>query len=205
MIRYTTVQKEATSEEVIQRSRFIGHIAPISSREEAEAYIRKIRDLHKTATHHVPVYIVGEQMELQWASDDGEPQGTAGPPILQMLVREGLTNLVCVVTRYYGGTKLGTGGLVRAYTETARQALTASGIHPVRDMILLKVRLPYPLLGKLKNLEQDQPFSIENTAYAQEVDILLRYEREYHERVTGMLADLNSGMPPVLELTEKLL
>jgi uncharacterized YigZ family protein len=205
LIRYTTVKKEATAEEVILRSRFIGHIAPISSREEAEAYIRKVRDLHRTATHHVPAYIIGEQMELQWTSDDGEPQGTSGPPILQMLVREGLTNLVCVVTRYYGGTKLGTGGLVRAYTETARQALIAAGTHSVRNMIILKVRLPYTLLGKLKNLEQDQPFSIENSTYAQEVDVTLRYECEYHEQMTGMLADLNSGMPLILEQTEKLM
>lgn len=205
MIRYTTVKREATAEEVIQRSRFIGQIAPVASREEAEAYIRKIRDLHRTASHHVPSYILGEQKELQWTSDDGEPQGTAGPPVLQMLVREGLTNLVCVVTRYYGGTKLGTGGLVRAYTQTARMALEAAGIHPVRQMTLLKVRLPYPLLGKLRNLEQDQPFTIEDIAYAQELDVSLACESENEALLTGLLSDLNSGMPLVLERIEKLL
>jgi uncharacterized YigZ family protein len=205
LIRYTTVKKEATAEEVFHRSRFIGYIAPILSREEAEAYIRKIRDLHRTATHHVPAFIAGEQMELQWTSDDGEPQGTAGPPILQMLVREGLTNLVCVVTRYYGGTKLGTGGLVRAYTETARQALAAAEIHPVRDMTVLQVRLPYTILGKIQNLEQDRPFTVERIVYAQAVDVTLQYETEYHEQVAGLLADLNNGMPPILDRTEKLL
>jgi uncharacterized YigZ family protein len=205
LIRYTTVQKEATAEEVIHRSRFIGHVAPVFTREEAEAYIRKIRERHRAATHNVPSYIIGEQMELQWTSDDGEPQGTSGPPVLQMLVREGLTNLVCVVTRYYGGTKLGTGGLVRAYTETARQALAAAGIHAVRDMTLLKVRLPYGILGKLKNLESVQPFFIEDIQYTGEVDVTLLYETEHHLQMTGMLADLHNGMPLILDHQEKLL
>ncbi len=205
MIRYTTVEKEAFSEEVIQRSRFIGQIAPVSSREEAEAYISKVRALHRTAAHHVPAYILGEKMELQWTSDDGEPQGTAGPPILQMLAREGLTNLVCVVTRYYGGIKLGTGGLVRAYTDTARLAMNAAGLHEVRDVTLLRVMLPYPLLGKLKNLEQELPFWIEEVSYGQDVDVTLCFEREHGEQMSGMLADLNNGMPTILAETEKLL
>lgn len=205
MIRYTTVEKEAFSEEVIQRSRFIGQIAPVSSREEAEAYISKVRALHRTAAHHVPAYILGEKMELQWTSDDGEPQGTAGPPILQMLAREGLTNLVCVVTRYYGGIKLGTGGLVRAYTDTARLAMNAAGLHEVRDVTLLRVMLPYPLLGKLKNLEQELPFWIEEVSYGQDVDVTLCFEREHGEQMSEMLADLNNGMPTILAETEKLL
>lgn len=205
MIRYTSVKKEAFSEEVIQRSRFIGQIAPVSSKEEAEDYIMKVRELHRTATHHVPAYILGEKMELQWTSDDGEPQGTSGPPILQMLVREGVTNLVCVVTRYYGGVKLGTGGLVRAYTETARQALHAAGLHEVREAVLLRISLPYPLLGKLKNLAQESMFTIGEVVYAQDVDVTLCFEPERRPQITGILADLNNGMPTVLDETEKLL
>ena len=162
MNRYTTVAKEASAEQVIDRSRFIAHIARAFSKEEADAYIAGIRAQYRDATHNVPAFIVGEKSELKWTSDDGEPQGTSGPPMLQMLEREGLTNVVCVVTRYYGGIKLGTGGLVRAYTSSAKLALEAAGTHTVKDVIRLSVTVPYTLLGKLQNLEKSEPFTIED-------------------------------------------
>jgi len=124
--------KEAETEQVIDRSRFIGHVKPVESREEAEAFLAEIRAKHKTANHNVPAFVVGDQFQLQWASDDGEPQGTSGAPIVQMLVKEGITDLAVVITRYFGGIKLGTGGLVRAYTGTAKLALAAGGICAVK-------------------------------------------------------------------------
>lgn len=199
MIRYRTVKKEATAETEFQRSRFIGYIAHAASREEAEDYVRRIRAEHRQATHCVPAYIVGEKMELMWTSDDGEPQGTSGPPILQMLEREGLTNVVCVVVRYYGGTKLGTGGLVRAYTQTAKEALEAAGIREVRERTILTVHVPYAILGKLQNLEGEQPFTIGEIVYGEDVKITLQFETRYLERIEGVLSDLNNGMPRVLE------
>lgn len=198
MIRYRTIAREATAEAEFQRSRFIGYIARCMSREQAERYIGAVREEHRTATHHVPAFIVGEKMELMWTSDDGEPQGTAGPPILQMLAREGVTNVVCVVVRYYGGTKLGTGGLVRAYTETAKRVLEAAGIHEVRERTIMTVRLPYAVLGKLQSLVHDHPFTIDEIVYEQEVSVTLRFETENRSRIEGLLSDVNSGMPDVL-------
>ena len=194
MNRYTTVAKEASAEQVIDRSRFIAHIARAFSKEEADAYIAGIRAQYRDATHNVPAFIVGEKSELKWTSDDGEPQGTSGPPMLQMLEREGLTNVVCVVTRYYGGIKLGTGGLVRAYTSSAKLALEAAGIHTVKDVTRLSVTLPYTLLGKLQNLEKSEPFTIEDIVYTESVTLALTMDLEDEERVKALLMEVSAGI-----------
>ena len=109
MILYKTVMEEAEAEQTIEKSRFISHIKPVTSKEAAEEFIAEIRASYKTATHNVPAFVIGNKMQLQWASDDGEPQGTSGAPIVQMLVKEGITNVAVVVTRYFGCIKLGTG------------------------------------------------------------------------------------------------
>ena len=193
MNRYTTVAKEASAEQVIDRSRFIAHIARAFSKEEADAYIARIRAQYRDATHNVPSFIVGEKSELKWTSDDGEPQGTSGPPMLQMLEREGLTNVVCVVTRYYGGIKLGTGGLVRAYTSSAKLALEAAGKHTVRDVSRMSVTVPYTLLGKLQNLEKSEPFVIEDILYTESVTLALSRDLEDEERVKALLMEVSAG------------
>ena len=193
MNRYTTVAKEASAEQVIDRSRFIAHIARAFSKEEADAFIAGIRAQYKDATHNVPAFIVGEKSELKWTSDDGEPQGTSGPPMLQMLEREGLTNIVCVVTRYFGGIKLGTGGLVRAYTSSAKLALEAAGKHTVKDVTRMNVTTPYTLLGKLQNIEKNEPFSIDQIDYNEAVDLVLMMDQEDEERVKALLMELSSG------------
>ena len=151
MTYYRTAAKYSEAEQIIEKSRFIGYIRPVESREEAEAFISEIRALHRGATHNVPAYVIGEKSELKWASDDKEPSGTAGAPILHMLEGEKITNVVIVVTRYFGGIKLGTGGLARAYSSTARMALDAAGIAEVKEMDLLSFRLDYTYYGKLQN------------------------------------------------------
>lgn len=193
MNRYTTVAKEASAEQVIDRSRFIAHIARAFSKEEADAFIAGIRAQYKDATHNVPAFIVGEKSELKWTSDDGEPQGTSGPPMLQMLEREGITNIVCVVTRYFGGIKLGTGGLVRAYTSSAKLALEAAGKHTVKDVTRMNVTIPYTLLGKLQNIEKSEPFTIEQIDYNEAVDLVLMMDQEDEGRVEALLMELSSG------------
>jgi uncharacterized YigZ family protein len=193
MNRYTTVAQEASAEQVIDRSRFIAHIARAFSKEEADAYISSIRAQYRDATHNVPAFIVGEKSELKWTSDDGEPQGTSGPPMLQMLEREGLTNVVCVVTRYFGGIKLGTGGLVRAYTSSAKLALEAAGKHTVKDVSVLTVTIPYTLLGKLQNLEKDEPYSISDLQYTDNVQMTLEMDLEDEDRVRALLMELSAG------------
>ena len=134
---YKTVAKEATAEQIIEKSRFITYVKPVSTKEEADEFIAAIKKKHKDATHNVPAMVLGEKFQVQWASDDGEPQGTSGAPIVQMLVQEGITNVVIVVTRYFGGIKLGTGGLVRAYTGSAKLGLEAAGIYEVTEKKVL--------------------------------------------------------------------
>ena len=134
---YSTVLGEASAEQVIEKSRFIAYVSPVQSREEADAFIASIRKKHKDATHNVPAIVLGDKMQVQWASDDGEPQGTSGAPMVQMLVKEGITNVAVVVTRYFGGIKLGTGGLVRAYTSSAKLGLEAAGLCDVEEMSVL--------------------------------------------------------------------
>ena len=199
MIRYTTLKTESKAEQMIERSRFIAHVKPVLSREEAEAFISKIRSEHKEAAHNVPVFVLGERMESQWASDDGEPQGTSGSPILKIFFKEGLTNLVCVVTRYFGGIKLGTGGLVRAYTSSAKAAVENAGVHEVKEIITLQVRLSYHVLGKLQNLEKDSAFEIKNILYTDKVEVLLAFEPEAKADILSLLADLNNGLPEIIE------
>ncbi|MFR8853902.1 MAG: IMPACT family protein, partial [Oscillospiraceae bacterium] len=111
---YKTVEKEASASQIIEKSKFITYVKPVSSKEEADAFIAEIRKKHKDATHNVPAMVIGDKMQLQWASDDGEPQGTSGAPMVKLLTSEEITDTVIVVTRYFGGIKLGTGGLVRA-------------------------------------------------------------------------------------------
>lgn len=198
MIKYKTVIKEAEVEQIIDKSRFIGHVKPVESREEAEEFILEIRSRHKSATHNVPAFVIGEQFQLQWASDDGEPQGTSGAPMVQMLVKEGITNLVIVITRYYGGIKLGTGGLVRAYTGTAKLAMEAGEICEVKELDELKVRLDYTFYGKLQNLSLNSNFEVGNAVFEDAVVADLVMEPENKEEIKTMLSNLTGGKALIL-------
>lgn len=204
MFRYKTIRAMAEAEQVIERSRFIAHVCPVGSKEEADAFFAQIREKHRSATHNVPAYVVGEKFEYQWASDDGEPQGTSGAPIAQMMVKEGITNTAVIVTRYFGGIKLGTGGLVRAYTSSARLGLEAGGICQVREMEAIKVSMDYTYWGKIQNLEQSEPFSIEDTGYTDVVKAVLSAEPEEMERVKSLLSNLTGGSCQVLEQSLRL-
>lgn len=153
---YKTVRKQAEAVQVIEKSRFIAHVCPVESREEADVFLAEIREKYKDATHNVPAMVIGDKSQIQWASDDGEPQGTSGAPMVQMMVKEELTNLIVVVTRYFGGIKLGTGGLVRAYTSSAKLGLEAAGICSVRELAELTVKIDYPHLAKIQNMASEQ-------------------------------------------------
>lgn len=204
MIRYKTIRKEAEIEQVIDRSRFIGHVKPVESREEAEEFISEIRSKHKAATHNVPAFVIGDQFQLQWASDDGEPQGTSGAPIVQMLVKEGITNIAVVVTRYFGGIKLGTGGLVRAYTGTAKLALVQGGICAVKELIELKVKLDYTFYGKLQNLAQEGNFEIGSAVFEDTVTVDLIVDPERLNEMRTLISNLTGGLGIIRSESEKL-
>lgn len=192
-VLYTTVAKEAREEQIIEKSRFIASIAPVESREEAEAFFARVRKEFPDATHNVPAFVLGERQQLQWGSDDGEPGGTAGTPIAVFLAKEGLTNVAVVVTRYFGGIKLGTGGLVRAYTSSARLAVQAAGKLEVKQQIRLCFAMDYGLLGKLNNMPSKFPFTIENIAYEELVKPVICFAPEDESAVTAALSDLTNG------------
>lgn len=204
MIRYRSVKKEASMEQIVEKSRFIAYVRPVETREEALEFFDEIRNLHKTATHNVPAYVIGEKSQLQWASDDGEPQGTSGAPIVQMLVKEGLTNIAVIVTRYFGGIKLGTGGLVRAYTGSAKLAVDAAGICNVREMNTWTVKLDYSHLGKLQSLAESGPFILDNVIYEDKVTVDLSMEPEKLEEVMNIISNLTGGQFTELGLRQEL-
>ena len=180
MILYKTLAKEVHTEQIIERSRFIAHAKPVASREEAEAYLADIREQYKDATHNVPAMVIGDKAQIQWASDDGEPQGTSGAPMVQYLVKEGLTNVVVVVTRYFGGIKLGTGGLVRAYTEA-------------REMIRLTVSFAYPYLTMIERTMAEDGHTVEDKQFAADVTMVVATEQENEESLLARLAGITKG------------
>ncbi|MDR3304453.1 MAG: IMPACT family protein [Clostridiales Family XIII bacterium] len=143
MQAYLTVTKRAEAEQTIRGSRFIGYVCPVDSTEACEAFFEEIRKLHRQATHNVPAYVLGDAMQLQWAGDDGEPRGTSGAPMVHMLAAEGISDTAVMVTRYFGGVRLGTGGLVRAYTGTARLAIRAAGLSRVSEQLVFSCEMDY--------------------------------------------------------------
>ena len=196
---YRTIRKEACETQIIEKSKFIAHAKPVETREEADKFIGEIKSRYKDATHNVPAMVLGEKCQIQWASDDGEPQGTYGAPMVQMLVGEGLTNLVVVVTRYFGGIKLGTGGLVRAYTSSAKLAVEAAGICSVQQVCRLGVTLDYTYLSRFQQMasesisEGDGGFVIGDINYGEKVRLELITPEENLEKLTGMIANMTAG------------
>lgn len=205
MIRYSTICGEGQTELVIERSRFIGYAKPVETRGEAEQFIREIKARHRDANHNVPAFVIGEKLQQQWASDDGEPQGTAGVPMLQMMVKEEITNVAVVVTRYFGGIKLGTGGLVRAYTNTAKGALEAAGIRQVKDQTVMVVSMDYTYLGKLQNEQKNGYFQLADTAFSDVVTVTLQMEPENVQQVKAFLSELTGGGYQLIDEQERLI
>lgn len=199
MILYKTIKKEAIAEQIIDKSKFITHVCPVNSREEADAFIKKIKTEHKGATHNVPAMVIGENFQIQWASDDGEPQGTSGAPIVQMLVNEGITNVAVVVTRYFGGIKLGTGGLVRAYTSSAKLGIEAGEVCDVKEMTSIDVKMDYSYLSIFQNLAKSQPFEIGDIKYEEKITIKFLTEPENVASIREHVAGVTSGTAIVLE------
>ena len=204
---YKTVRCEAEAEQIIERSRFIAHVKPVDSREEGEEFIAGIKGRYKDATHNVPAMVIGDKFQIQWASDDGEPQGTSGAPIVQMLVKEGITNVAVVVTRYFGGIKLGTGGLVRAYTGSAKLGLEAAGVCRVCEMCVMSFVVGYAHLERLKSMASESvsedgggaDFMIGEIEYTDAVTLEIMTIPEKTEAVKGLISNVTSGTARLLE------
>ncbi|NLV76239.1 MAG: YigZ family protein [Tissierellia bacterium] len=189
---YRTIYKYGEDEIVIKKSRFIGYAKPIESEQEALDFIEKIKSKHRDATHNVYAYVYGEDSNIQRYSDDGEPSGTAGIPALEVIKKEDLRNVVVVVTRYFGGIKLGTGGLIRAYTKGAKIGLE-SGI--IIEKILhykLKIRIDYTLYGIIENHLMTKGYLIDDIVYDDGVNIFVYVKYSEMDFFKKTIIDLTS-------------
>lgn len=198
---YVTVRGPGQAEIIIKKSRFIANVAPVQSEEAAWAFIERIRSEHREATHNCFAFKAGS---VQRMSDDGEPSGTAGRPIFDVIDKQGLSDTAIVVTRYFGGILLGAGGLVRAYSQAAvagvEQAGTATGV-PAVD---LRLGLDYSLVGKVQYLLQQRGALVLHNAFSHEAVIDCRVLLEAAEGLEGDLAELSAGRIRVERLQELL-
>lgn len=193
MSNYRTLHEFGTDEITIEKSVFIGYAKPIKSEEEALEFINEIKKKHKDATHNVWAYTVGKNMNIQRYSDDGEPQGTAGIPTLEVIKKEDLRDVVVVVTRYFGGTKLGAGGLVRAYTKGAKLGLEVGKIIYKVMYQEVKVKIDYTQLGKVQNELMNLGYFIKDTIYEDNVEIVVYSRLEDVDKLSEKMIDITSG------------
>ncbi len=172
-MEYRTVLNEGVDEFIERKSRFIGYIKPVTTQEQAVAFINEIKSKHWDATHNVYAYVLREGQVRRY-SDDGEPQGTAGIPVLDVLLKENVTDCVVVATRYFGGTLLGAGGLVRAYSHTAKIAVDAGKVITMKLCKVLKVTCDYNFYGRLNSLIPEMGGVIDDSEFADNVTVTFK-------------------------------
>jgi uncharacterized YigZ family protein len=200
--RYSTVRQYGNQEIVIKKSRFIGHARPVATEEEAVAFIVELKKKYWDATHNCSAYLIGERDQFQKALDDGEPSGTAGKPILEVIKHRGLKNIVVVVTRYFGGIMLGAGGLVRAYTDGAVAGVDAA--EPIvkvlhREII---VDVDYSWYGKIENELRGKGYRVGEVLFADRVRVQCLPEAGEAARFQAWITDVTQGQA-ILETGEE--
>ncbi|EHJ01444.1 protein of unknown function UPF0029 [Clostridium sp. DL-VIII] len=176
-----------------KKSEFIGYAKRVESEDEAKAFINEIKNKHKQARHNCSAYIIGENMNIQRYSDDGEPQGTAGIPILEVMKKSRVTDCAVVVTRYFGGILLGTGGLTRAYTKGASIAIKAAGIVEKVGGLKLSFEMEYDLFGKVQYLCGQNSWHIEDTEYSDKVIVHILAEKAIAENIENEVVEITNG------------
>lgn len=191
---YKTIGKSGEAEFTVSKSRFIGYAKPVETENEALEFIEFIRKKHWNAAHNVPVYVIGDDFQIQRFSDDGEPSGTAGVPILDVLKKEGITNVCMVITRYFGGIKLGTGGLVRAYTHAAKIALNTCGLIFQKQFEQVFITLDYHAHGKVQNLLMEcKEVIVKDTEFSDVVRLEVYVDPLYAPALESHINELTSG------------
>ncbi len=190
MNSYKIITEPCEGEIVEKKSKFIANIIPVQSKEEALQFQASIKKKHYDARHHCMGYIIGEDVGY---SDDGEPQGTAGKPILEVLKGAGVTNLVCVVTRYFGGILLGTGGLVRAYTDAAKDAMSNARIATMIPGARYVISCDYSHIGKFQNLFAVHSATVENTEYTDSVKFSILVSCENEQRLLNQIKEATAA------------
>lgn len=192
IIEFTSVAKEFRHEYIVEKSRFITTVSPCTTETEAQEFIARINKEFWDARHNCTAFAIGPKQEQQRSSDNGEPSGTAGKPMLEVLKKTGITNVVVVVTRYFGGIKLGTGGLIRAYSHSVAETLRLAPkeLHTTRAQ--LQVTIDYPLYGAIERYLQDQQFHYD-ALFNEHVTLTILVPPDDMERAQKELQDLSHG------------
>ena len=199
---YKTVQNESNSEFTEKRSRFIGYCKPVTTEQEAVDFINSKRSEHWNATHNVYAYSLREG-NIKRYSDDGEPSGTAGMPVLDIITKNEIYDVCIVVTRYFGGVLLGTGGLVRAYSQGAKVALDAGNVVMMQSCLMCQARCSYNQYGKVSSLIMEIGAVIDDTVYEADVLIKFHIKPKYLDKLNKQLADATSGEIQAVSDSEK--
>ncbi|WP_407391135.1 YigZ family protein [Carnobacterium jeotgali] len=176
---YYTIEQDGQFELEIKKSRFICHLKQVTTETDAQTFIQAVKKEHSKANHNCVAYLIGEQDEIQRAYDDGEPSGTAGVPMLEVLKKKQLKNVVVVVTRYFGGIKLGAGGLIRAYGKAVSQGLVEIGVVERRLHTQITVVVAYPASGKLENSLSEANYTIKDVLYSEVVSFVCLVDQEH--------------------------
>lgn len=190
---FLTVKNHIEITEYIQKSKFISHVFPIHSEYQAADIINRIKKEHYKATHNVYAYVLGENKEIQKSTDDGEPSGTAGIPVLEIIKKEGLNNILIIVTRYFGGVKLGAAGLIRAYVHMAKLGIKKSTI--IKNVLCEKIRvtIDYSYWSKIENEINNRNNIIHEVEFLDKVNISLFLQKHEKEKLINYIKNTTNG------------
>lgn len=190
MQNYKTIAETGSHEKIIKKSRFIAHVAQTFSEDEAKSFIQQIREQESGATHNCTAFIVMENVLIERMSDDGEPSGTAGSPILNVLQQQEMQNVTVVVTRYFGGIKLGAGGLIRAYSSTTAEAIKEIGLVENRIQQGFELTIPYHLFDKFENYAQNEKIVLEDKQFAANIKCQIYLDLDIVDEAVQNIRDL---------------
>ena len=191
--KYRTIKEDNQHEVEIKKSRFICFLKRIETEEEAKAFIQQIKKEHWKANHNCSAFVLGDHHEIQRSSDDGEPSGTAGVPMLEVLKKNDLINVCAVVTRYFGGTKLGAGGLIRAYSGSVAQAIVHTGIVEGRLQQEVLVQLDYSNWGNMENFIASENIDVKDTQFTDRVVVICMVDENQVDDFEAQVTDLLNG------------
>ena len=203
MKKFITIKEDSYDEFVEKKSTFITHLVRVTNEEEAREFIQKMKKKHYDATHVCSCYVVGDNNEITRANDDGEPSGTAGAPMLDVLVKNEIKNVCATVIRYFGGTKLGTGGLVRAYGGGVINALKNATLVERKDALEIRLELDYSLNGKIEYEIEKTNFIVNNLEYTDKIIYTIYVMEEDYDSFQSWIANLTNGQFKILSTHEK--
>ena len=198
-MEFRTIKEDGQVQEEIKKSRFICHAKRVYSEEEARDFITAIKKEHYKATHNCSAFIMGERSEIKRTSDDGEPSGTAGIPMLGVLENHNLTNVCVVVTRYFGGIKLGAGGLIRAYAGNVALAVKEIGIIEVKEQAGIAIQMSYPQYQEYSNFLKEHDIMELETNFTDQVDTMIYVDKEEKENIKAALVEFFNGKVTLMD------